>query len=573
MITLSQKYLYCILICLLAALLVFPWQLDRPFYTRGEPREALVAQAMVKSGNWILPSVYDGAVPSKPPLTHWVMGAISLLRGEVTEATARAPSALAFILFAIAFFLFLEKRVGGPKALLSSVILITSVEWLRAGLTTRVDMALASLMVGGLLSLYAWKEKELKGVPYLAIALLACATLTKGPVGIVLPLLAFCLYLLLTGCALRKILVTGLLVFVPVTVVALIWYKSAYVVGGDAFLDKVLYENVARFMSSTRDMPHKHSALYLYATLLIGFMPWVFLVIPGLIVQGVQGGMSGLMLKNIKAYVRSAPPLFLFALVVVTVTLTFYTVPSSKRGEYLLPVYPFLAFIVADFIMAAQGQVAKVIKVSLSVFAALVLVLVGLACVLHYEWVDLASLLSKPRQIAAYEFYLNCLRDLVGGAMWPTILLFVAALAYLFAAILIPIRVERRGALAVLGVGAFYSICLLISTSGLPTVASNFTSRKFAREVQSLVSREEVLYSFGDAMYGLSFYLEKNFISTDKQLPGRGFVFSYDKNLERIEEVLQPNQRLHVLRRSSTAVRKPHYRLVLVEITTVDTVT
>jgi 4-amino-4-deoxy-L-arabinose transferase-like glycosyltransferase len=90
-------------VVVLAIALSVPW-LGRSFHTRGEPREALVAQAMLATGNWISPPAYDGAVPSKPPFSHWLIALSSLPSGKVTETTSRLPSAVAFVLFSAAFF-------------------------------------------------------------------------------------------------------------------------------------------------------------------------------------------------------------------------------------------------------------------------------------------------------------------------------------------------------------------------------------------------------------------------------------------------------------------------------------
>ena len=90
--------------------LTIPWLGLTPFSTRGEPREALVAQAMVTSGDWILPRGYSDDVPSKPPFMHWVIGVVSHLAGEVNEFTARFPSALAALVCLAAFYLFIARR-------------------------------------------------------------------------------------------------------------------------------------------------------------------------------------------------------------------------------------------------------------------------------------------------------------------------------------------------------------------------------------------------------------------------------------------------------------------------------
>ena len=99
-------------LCLLAAvilyqtLLTIPWLGLKPFYSRGEPREALVAQAMINSGDWILPQRYGDDIATKPPMTHWLMAAAAQPLGEMREAAARLPSALGGVIVIAAFFWF-----------------------------------------------------------------------------------------------------------------------------------------------------------------------------------------------------------------------------------------------------------------------------------------------------------------------------------------------------------------------------------------------------------------------------------------------------------------------------------
>ena len=270
-----RRSLFVVLI--LASLLCIPW-LERPFHTRGEPREALVAQAMLVTHNWISPPAYDGTVPSKPPFSHWLTALLSLPGGEVTEASARLPSALAFLFFVAGFFVFVAHRTSLQTAIGSAIVLIGSSEWFRAVSTCRVDMLLAVSTAGALCALYAWWEKGYRGVPVLAVILTTCATLTKGPVGFVLPVGIFSLFAWLKKefrvAELIPIAVRAAALVVPVVACASIWYLLGYAERGDAFIDKILYENFARFTSSMADEPHKHSAFYLLGMLLLGLLPW-----------------------------------------------------------------------------------------------------------------------------------------------------------------------------------------------------------------------------------------------------------------------------------------------------------
>jgi 4-amino-4-deoxy-L-arabinose transferase-like glycosyltransferase len=68
------------------ALFLYVWGLGRvPFYTKGEPREAVQVWEEVHSGEWILPMRNGHDLPSKPPLFHWLAGIASLAFGEVDE--------------------------------------------------------------------------------------------------------------------------------------------------------------------------------------------------------------------------------------------------------------------------------------------------------------------------------------------------------------------------------------------------------------------------------------------------------------------------------------------------------
>ena len=71
-------------VLLLAALLTLPFIGLGHFYTRGEPREALVAVSMLEQGNFILP-MFQGEFAFKPPMLHWLVALFSLPQGYVSE--------------------------------------------------------------------------------------------------------------------------------------------------------------------------------------------------------------------------------------------------------------------------------------------------------------------------------------------------------------------------------------------------------------------------------------------------------------------------------------------------------
>ena len=89
----QNTLLHLILLAAVCAL-VFLLFLDRiPFHDKAEPREALVVRDIVLEGRWLLPLRAGEHIASKPPLFHWFAAGASILRGEMTEASIRFPSA------------------------------------------------------------------------------------------------------------------------------------------------------------------------------------------------------------------------------------------------------------------------------------------------------------------------------------------------------------------------------------------------------------------------------------------------------------------------------------------------
>ena len=69
-------------IALLSVLVVVPFLGETIFYSKGEPREAIVALSMLESGNWILPVNYGTDIAYKPPFFYWSIAAVSSLFGR-----------------------------------------------------------------------------------------------------------------------------------------------------------------------------------------------------------------------------------------------------------------------------------------------------------------------------------------------------------------------------------------------------------------------------------------------------------------------------------------------------------
>ena len=514
----------------LSCALSIPW-LGRPFHTRGEPREALVAQAMLDTGNWISPPAYDGGVPSKPPFSHWLITIASLPLGKVTEASARLPSAIAFILFSAGFCAFVARRTSPQLALSVVISLLSSSEWFRAASTCRVDTLLATSMAGALLALFGWWERRYSGVPWLACALLSFSALTKGPIGIVLPVGIFSLFCWTRmGCAPRAL--------VPITLraaalaltagaVVSIWYILGYMQRGDEFISKIRYENFERFTSSMQDEPHKHSVFYLFGMLFVGLIPWSLVWLCRYVPSMKPAALLGVKPQPLRRWYEALPDLYKFSVVASACAVIFFCIPSSKRSVYLLPAFPFMVLLLQRSLrewMEARPRFA--VWMTRILLALCVLISVA-AVVLMFA--SIGGMRLDPQAFVRGLVPLKVLSivGLVGVCGW----IFRDTWRELW-----------RDGWDRIGLGVIAAV-VAVSFFVYDTAAYQLSVREWVQSPEFVASvrpqERQKMYSFGAEAYGASFYLHIPFFRAAGPLETGAIVFLERRKLPELERVAQ----------------------------------
>lgn len=397
------------------------------FNTRGEPREAVVALSMLQEGNWVLPVNNGVDMAYKPPFFHWLAALCSLPLGHVTEYTARMPSAIAATIMVMAGFSFYNKRRGTALALIMALVTLSNFEVHRAAVACRVDMVLTCMMVLSLYLLYGWMERgmkfNLKEGPWCAILCLSGAFLSKGPVGAALP----CLVVAVFGWVRQKGFFNVLwrLAVVGVLCLALpaVWYVAAYEQGGQRFLDLVYEENVLRLLGKMSYASHENPWPYNVMTLLTGFVPYTLLAFMALFVADWKQLRTKLGTPNqwwtrLKTYVKDMDDARLFSLLSFVIIFVFYCIPKSKRSVYLLPVYPFVAYFVAEFLLWLRHRHLRVL-VAFGWTLATLTTLLTLTYVVVRMWLIPDSIVAHGKHAAQNIAMLNALRtEGIGSVIW-----------------------------------------------------------------------------------------------------------------------------------------------------------
>jgi 4-amino-4-deoxy-L-arabinose transferase-like glycosyltransferase len=546
---------WCVL--LVALLLVTPGFNESPFYTRGEPREALVSQGMLLTGDWISPPAYGGLVPSKPPLLHWFAASFASLRGEATEGTTRMPSHLAYVLFAPCFFLFLRRYYRGDIPFIAALVLATSIEWFRAGIAARVDMLLAVTMVGGLLASFRWHEGGRRSFPALAVLLFAAATLTKGPVGVVLPGLIWACFLKSEGISYREILRSSLLLFLPAILPYGAWSFAAGAERGSGFWQRVYYENIARFASTMEDEPHKKSAFYLYGTLFLGLMPWMLLLMYGAIPRRtVRSGSLRIWWQNLSPFSR-------YGWIVSVVVIVFFSIPSGKRSVYLLPLYPFVAIGIAvllDGWRRSDPQLVRRWCWGVVGVTALLSVAFGFQLGGYFT---AQNFIPSENSRFRVTFFLQAIR--VFAEVHP-LQVFLAILPIGFVLFGMMLPSVRRMAYRTVGTSLVVALTVGINLWIVPAIAGALSERPFAEQIRRHVAGAEVA-SFGDSFYGTSFYLSQRISDREAdQLTDGDLVVLFEENLSLLARGLTEGLVLHEITQSDFGIIKPENRAILVRV-------
>lgn len=530
-------------IALLSVLVIVPFLGETIFYSKGEPREAIVAYTMLESGNWILPTNYGVEIAYKPPFLYWAIAVVSSILGGVTEFSSRMPSALAFLAMQLVFFCFVAKRRDVKTAFLTSILLLSSFEVHRAAVACRLDMLQVAFIVISLCLLFRWDEKDCKGIPWLAVLLMACATLTKGPVGSIFPCVGIGIYQLLRGRTFGKtffsLLGIGLLTLIPLGV----WFWAAYHQGGQSFVNLMLEENTGRFFRKMSYASHENPIWYNFLTIIWGWIPWtlvLFISLFGLKWKKInllpEGVSLGERLKKAWSKFRSQSPLHLFTWVVILFIFVFYCIPKSKRSVYLLPIYPFMAMLLAEYLLALVQRGAKVFKISACIFASLALLLPGIFLAVRFGLVP-DSIWGTGRHAAESIAYMRALGEVpLSFSKWLIVFLPLVSAICLF--YMVMKRVDTRSLLY--GI-AGCMLCLFVSLDGVyqPTVLAVKSDKHLAARLNELEPQDNV-YSYGGwvKFYGVNYYLGDRVRIFDLLSPSEGYVLVIAKLQE---EFLQKN--------------------------------
>ena len=386
-------FLLFILIILCIYLFVFKlgastlWNFDEP--TIGE-----VAKEMIKLGDWITPHFNYRPWFDKPPLYMWLTALTFRFFGW-NEFTTRLWSAL-FGMGGVIVIYFLGKNIFNKKVgFLAGLVLATSFQYIVQSRLAVLDVPLNFFISLSFLFFYlGYKNISRKRVYYLLFfASMGLATLTKGPIGALLPCLIIGFYLLLAKeiRILKEMgIFWGVIIYLAI---AAPWYAVEFWQHGNEFIgDFFLLRHLMRYLTTLEG--HEGPIYYYLPLLFLGFFPWSSFL-PYSVVH--------LAISKIKRQTEERKK-FLFLLLWFAVIFIFFTFAQSKLPNYIFPLYPALALIVGKFCNDSFSKAASLRKgIILSFF--LFFIFTGLIAL-----IAVAIGIGKIKLPAGYD---QCARSLI----------------------------------------------------------------------------------------------------------------------------------------------------------------
>jgi len=353
-----------LLLLLLVTLALFVVRVSGPsnLMDNDQERPASYVMDAVLHGHWWCQTDWTGDIMSKPPLFTWIGALATWPVGHANLVSLYFPCLVALSLTVVLIFRFGRDSFGWAAGFLAGLMYLAAPSGVKHIALARTDaLFAATIALTALMGYRAWTTG--RGWPWFWFAA-ALATLTKGPLGVLLAATGFLAVLwdkwaerragpagtrftaapIQNGTTLKSSLpghVVGIGVFFLITVG---WFWLAYQQSGQPFIDKVIGKELVGHMVSAEHGTFGIGFVKAPLYWLSRFLPWSLLAIVGLWRVLRQPGADAAE----RRFER-----FLFCWIVGGLLL--FSLAKHQRGDLPLPLY-------APAALLAGREVARWLK-------------------------------------------------------------------------------------------------------------------------------------------------------------------------------------------------------------------
>ena len=325
-----------------------------------EGRYSEVAREMIETGHWLVPHLWYLPHLDKPPMTYWLVAASMKVFGQ-NEWAARLPVALAGISGVWVTFL-LGCSLGGRRAgFWSAVILQSSLLYFAMARMLTPDIVLTQFVAWAVYFFWrSWQslnsEFGILNSEFLLWHLagwiaIAFGFLTKGPIALAIPLVAFaglviCRWRNLPG---KGIIFSGLIAgFTLFLVLAAPWFLAVFKRVPESAHFMVLGQAAGHLLGTTIKN-RQGGPFYFFGILAVGLLPWTWLLVwlwrsPKSKVQSPEFEIQPALRTPQSAFEKDG---WLLLNVWAIFTFVLFSLARAKLPAYILPIFPALSVLLA----------------------------------------------------------------------------------------------------------------------------------------------------------------------------------------------------------------------------------
>lgn len=352
----------------LAVVVLVPCILWRDLWAPDEPRHAEVARTMLVTSDWLVPHLNGEVYPDKPPPPFWlVAGAMKVL--GMHDWSARIPTVVAAAvtlgsMVSIAALLDLE-GVAGLAVLILATAFRSSWSFQRVSLDVLMTAGVSCAMWAWLRQWLGRGASAANGAAFFGA--IAVGAAMKGPLALLVPLSAAIGHAAATKrmrqFANVRFLGVGIAVLAAVTAA---WVVPLWMRTDAAYRFELFFQQSAGRIANAWN--HQGPPWYYLVDLPAEFMPWTPLLVVAIVAIA----------RTRPVETRSA---WTFLVAWTVPTFVFLSIVESKRGNYLLPLFPGFALLTALGMTTAlrgDGRLANAARAAVG-FGLVVVVVAAIA--------------------------------------------------------------------------------------------------------------------------------------------------------------------------------------------------
>lgn len=320
-----KAYKYFLIFACFIPLLFF-----RDFTPNNELKYLSIADEALRDGHFFTFWNHGMVYADKPPLYLWIVMLGKWLLGTHSMFFIGLFSLIPALVTIYVMDKWVRNCISTEIRKSAGLMLITSGLYVGSAVVLRMDMLMCMFIVLALYTFFKlYTGQNGKYDPILLPVYIFMAVFTKGPVGILVPLLSIPSFLLLKGRIKDFPKYLGWKQFGILLGLCFIWFGGVYLEGGNNYLNNLLFnQTVNRAIDSFH---HKEPIWYYLKTIWYSLAPWILFYIVAIIL-GLRKHLLNTDLKK-------------FFLIIIATTFIALSIFSGKLDIYMLPIFPFVAYL------------------------------------------------------------------------------------------------------------------------------------------------------------------------------------------------------------------------------------